>query len=163
LPAARTDLWLPLDIDAAHTASAAFDYRGVGRLRDGVSLDAATADLQRLLPLVPEAYPGRLTARSIEQIRMRAVVRPLRDVVVGAIGRVLWVVFGAVACVMLVACANVMNLLLVRSEGRQHELAVRRALGAERWTLARDHLMEGALLAAAGAALGLAVAIAGVG
>jgi len=163
LPAARTDLWLPLEVDPAHTASAAFDYRGVGRLRDGVSLDAATADLQRLLPLVPEAYPGRLTARSIEQTRMRAVVRPLRDVVVGDIGRVLWVVLGAVGCVMLVACANVMNLLLVRSEGRQHELAVRRALGAERWTLARDHLMEGALLAAAGAVLGLAVAIAGVG
>jgi len=163
LPAARTDLWLPLDIDPGHTASAAFDYRGVGRLRDGVSLDAAAADLQRLLPLVPEAYPGRLTAKSIEQIRMRAVVRPLRDVVVGDIGRVLWVVLGAVACVMLVACANVMNLLLVRSEGRQHELAVRRALGAERWTLARDHLAEGGLLAVAGAVLGLGVAIAGVG
>jgi predicted permease len=162
LPAARTDLWVPLGIDPAHTASAAFDYRGVGRLRDGMSLDAAAADLQRLLPLVPEAYPGRLTAKSIEQIRMRAVVRPLRDVVVGDIGRVLWVVLGAVACVMLIACANVMNLLLVRSEGRQHELAVRRALGAERWTLARDHVAEGGLLAVAGAVLGLGVAVAGV-
>ena len=162
LPGARTDVWLPLGIDPAHTASAAFDYRGVGRLRDGVSLDAAAADLQRLLPLVPEAYPGRLTAKSIEQIRMRAVVRPLRDVVVGDVGRVLWVVLGAVACVLLIACANVMNLLLVRAEGRQHELAVRRALGAERWTLARDHVAEGSLLAVVGAVLGLGVAVAGV-
>ena len=162
LPGARTDVWLPLGIDPAHTASAAFDYRGVGRLRDGVSLEAAAADLQRLLPLVPEAYPGRLTAKSIEQIRMRAVVRPLRNVVVGDVGRVLWVVLGAVGCVLLIACANVMNLLLVRAEGRQHELAVRRALGAERWTLARDHLAEGGVLAVVGAVLGLGVAVAGV-
>jgi predicted permease len=162
LPGASTELWLPLGIDPAHTASAAFDYRGVGRLRDGVSLDAAAADLQRLLPQVPEAYPGRLTAQSIQQIRMRAVVRPLRDVVVGDVGRVLWVVLGAVACVLLIACANVMNLLLVRAEGRQHELAVRRALGAERWTLARDHLAEGSVLAVVGAVLGLGVAVAGV-
>src|SRR6478672_995339 len=162
LPGASTDVWLPIGIDPAHTASAAFDYRGVGRLRDGVSLEAAAADLQRLLPLVPEAYPGRLTAKSIEQIRMRAVVRPLRDVVVGDVGRVLWVVLGAVACVLLIACANVMNLLLVRAEGRQHELAVRRALGAERWTLARDHLAEGGVLAVVGAVLGLGVAVAGV-
>src|SRR5690349_2512431 len=162
LPGASTELWLPLGIDPAHTASAAFDYRGVGRLRDGVSLDAAAADLQRLLPRVPEAYPGRLTTQSIEQIRMRAVVRPLRDVVVGDVGRVLWVVLGAVACVLLIACANVMNLLLVRAEGRQHELAIRRALGAERWTLARDHLAEGSVLAVVGAVLGLGVAVAGV-
>jgi predicted permease len=162
LPGARTELWLPIGIDPAHTASAAFDFRGVGRLRDGVSLDAATADLQRLLPLVPEAYPGRLTAQSITQIRMRAVVRPLRDVVVGDVGRVLWVVLGAVGCVLLIACANVMNLLLVRAEGRQHELAVRRALGAERWTLARDHLAEGSVLAVVGAVLGLGVAVVGV-
>jgi len=162
LPGASTDVWLPIGIDPAHTASAAFDYRGVGRLRDGVSLEAAAADLQRLLPVVPEAYPGRLTTKSIEQIRMRAVVRPLRDVVVGDVGRVLWVVLGAVAWVVLIECANVMNLLLVRAEGRQHELAVRRALGAERWTLARDHLAEGGVLAVVGAVLGLGVAVAGV-
>jgi predicted permease len=162
LPSSRADVWLPIGIDPAHTASAAFDYRGVGRLRDGVTLEGAAADLQRLLPHVPEAFPGRLTTKSIEQIRMRAVVSPLRDVVVGDVGRVLWVVLGAVACVMLIACANVMNLFLVRAEGRQHELAVRRALGAERWALAWDHVVEGAVLAVVGAALGLGVAVAGV-
>jgi predicted permease len=159
LPGARTDVWLPLGIDPAHTASAAFDYRGVGRLRDGVSLDAAAADLQRLLPLVPEAYPGRLTAKSIEQIRMRAVVRPLRDVVVGDVRRVLWVVLGAVACVLLIACARHEP---VAREPAPARLAVRRALGAERWTLARDHVAEGSVLAVAGAVLGLGVAVAGV-
>jgi predicted permease len=162
LPSSRTDVWLPIGIDPSATASAAFDYRGVGRLRTGVSLEAAAADLQRLLPHVPEAFPGRLTTQAIAQIRMRAVVRPLRDVVVGDVGRVLWVVLGAVACVLLVACANVMNLFLVRAEGRQHELAVRRALGAGRGALAWEHIAEGVVLAIAGGVLALAAAYAGV-
>ena len=162
LPASRTDVWLPIGIDPAATASAVFDYRGLGRLRDGVSPEAAAADLQQLLPRVPEAFPGRLTAGAIEQTRMRAVVQPLRDVVVGDIGRVLWVVFGAVACVLLIACANVMNLFLVRAEGRQHELAVRRALGAGRGALVREHLVEGALITTLGGTLALGLAVAGV-
>jgi predicted permease len=161
LPASRTDVWLPLRLDPSHTASAAFDYRGIARLRPGVSLEAASADLQRLLPHVPEAFPGRLTTQAITQIQMRAVIRPLRDTIVGDVGRVLWVVLGAVACVLLVACANVMNLFLVRAEGRQHELAVRRALGAGRRTLAWEHVAEGAILAVIGGVL--AIAVAGVG
>jgi predicted permease len=163
LPSDRTDLWVPLGIDPAHTATAAFDYRGVARLRDGVTLAAATADLQRLLPLVPEAFPGRLTAASITQVRMRAVVRPLRDVVVGDVGRVLWVVLGAVACVLLVACANVMNLFLVRFEARQHEMAVRRALGAGRGSLVMEYVSEGVVLSVLGGVLGVLLALGGVG
>jgi predicted permease len=162
LPASHADVWLPARLDAAHTASAAFDYRGVGRLRDGASPAAASAELQRLLPRVPEAFPGRLTTAAIAQIRMRAVVQPLRDVVVGDVGRVLWVVLGAVACVLLVACANVMNLFLVRAEGRQHELAVRRALGASRGSLAWEHVAEGVVLAGIGGVLALSLATAGV-
>ena len=162
LPAARTDLWVPLRLDRSSTASAAFDYRGVARLRDGVSIATAAGDLQRLLPQVPEVFPGRLTAGAIEQTRMQAVVRPLRDVVVGDVGRVLWVVLGAVACLLLVACANVMNLFLVRAEQRQHELAVRRALGASGTALVRDQMSEGALLTCVGGVLGLVVGFAGV-
>ena len=161
-PASHADVWVPATLDPAHTASAAFDYRGVGRLRSGVSVAAATAELQRLLPRVPEAFPGRLTTAAIQQIHMRAVVEPLRDLVVGDVGRVLWVVLGAVACVLLVACANVMNLFLVRAEARQHELAVRRALGAGRLSLAWEHLAEGVLLTCVGAVLALGVASAGV-
>ena len=162
LPAERTDLWIPLGIDPAHTATAAFDYKGVGRLREGVSTAAAAADLQRLLPEVPVAFPGRLTVAGILQIRMQAVVRPLRDVVVGDVGRVLWVVLGAVGCVLLVACANVMNLFLVRAEGRQHEVAVRRALGAGRGALVMEFLSEGIVLAAVGGTLAIGLAAAGV-
>jgi predicted permease len=162
-PEAETELWLPLVIDPARTRSAAFDYRAVARLRGGVTQDAAAADLQRLLPLVPEAFPGRLTAQSIDQIRMRAVVRPLRDAVVGDVGRVLWVVLGAVGFVLLIACANVANLFLVRAEGRQHELAVRRALGAGRGAMVAEFLSEGLVLSVVGGAMGVALAAASIG
>ncbi|HEU4631609.1 MAG TPA: ABC transporter permease [Gemmatimonadaceae bacterium] len=160
-PASETALWIPTAIDPARTESATFDLRAVARLRDGVSPAAATADLQRLLLRVPESFPGRLTVASIVQTHMRAVVRPLREVVVGDVGRVLWVLLGAVGAVLLVACANVANLFLVRAEGRQHELAMRRALGASRGALLADLLPEALLLAGAGGALGLALAVAG--
>lgn len=159
-PSSSTELWLPIGIDPARTASAAFDYRGVARLRDGVSVEAADADLQRLLPEVPVAYPGRLTTAAIAVTKMRAVVRPLRDVVVGDVGRILWIVLGAAACLLLIACANVTNLFLVRLEGRQHELAVRRALGAGRMDVAAELLTEGTMVAAIGGALGVGLAAA---
>jgi putative ABC transport system permease protein len=161
-PNAGTDVWLPLPLDPTRTKSAAFDFRGIGRLKDGVSLSAATVDLKRLLPAVPVTYPGRLTVQGIEQTHMVPVVRPFRDVVVGDVGRTLWIVFGAVGVVLLIACANVANLFLARAEGRQRELAVRRALGASRASLLGDFAAEGMLVAAAGGALGLVLATAGV-
>jgi putative ABC transport system permease protein len=150
-----TSLWIPLGLDPAHTASAAFDYRGIARLRDGVSVEAAAADLQRLLPEVPVAFPGRLTVRGIELTHMRAVVRPLRDVVVGDVGPVLWIVFGAAGVLLLIACANVANLFLARAEGRHHELAVRRALGAGRLALAAELLSEAVILIVVAGVLGV--------
>lgn len=161
-PSAATALWLPLQLDPTHIRSAAFDYRGIARLRDGVSPAEAAADLQRLLPTVPEVYPGRLTASAIAATDMRAVVRPLRDVIVGDASRALWIVLGA-ACVLLVlACANVTNLFLARAEGRLRELAVRRALGAGGASLLGEFLSEAALLSSAGGALGLAGAGIGI-
>ena len=157
-PTSTTQVWIPIGIDPANTASAAFDYRGMARLRDGVSVERAQAELDRLLPEVPVAFPGRLTVAAIEVTHMRAIVRPLRDVVVGNVGRVLWVVFGAAACLLLIACANVTNLFLVRIEGRQHELAVRRALGASRLSIAAELLVEAAVVATIGAVLALALA-----
>lgn len=161
-PDAESALWIPLMLDAANTKSAAFDFRGIGRLRDGVSLATAAADLQRILPHVPEVFPGRLSAAGIAQIHMRAVVRPLRDVVVGDVGRILWIVLGAVGVLLLVSCANVANLFLARIEGRQRELSIRRALGAGRGAILSELLSEATLIAAVGGALGLAVASAGV-
>jgi len=161
-PTTRVELWLPIGIDPLRTKSAAFDYRAVARLRPGVSPDAAAADLQRLLPGAPEEFPGRLTSQAITQMKMRAIVRPLRDVVVGDIGRVLWVIVAAVGFVLLIACANVANLFLVRIDGRRRELAVRRALGASRATLAVELMSEGVVLTVLGGALGLSLAAFGI-
>jgi putative ABC transport system permease protein len=149
-------LWLPVRIDPARTQSANFDLRGIARLKPGVSPDGAAADLQALLPHVPEAFPGRLTAGAITITRMRPVVRPLRDVMVGGMSRLLWVIFAAGAFLLLVACANVANLFLVRADERQHDLAVRRALGAGRGVIVAEFLAEGLLVSAAGGLLGLA-------
>jgi putative ABC transport system permease protein len=162
-PDERTALWLPIGIDPARTKSAAFDYRVVARLRPDVNPQVAAADLQALLLHVPEAFPGRLTADAIRLTHMRVVVHPLRDAVVGEFGRALWVVFGAGAFLLLIACANVANLFLVRAEERRHELAVRRALGAGRGAITAEFLAEGVLLAVVGGVLGVALAGAGLG
>ncbi|MEP6492111.1 MAG: ABC transporter permease [bacterium] len=161
-PNAESDLWVPLQLDPAKTKSAAFDYRGVARLRDGVSLAAALGELRQLLPRVPVVFPGRLTVAGIEQVKMQPVVRPLRDVTIGDVGRVLWIVLGAVGLLLFIACANVANLFLARAEGRQRELAVRSALGAGRTALLMELSSEAAVLAAIGGALGLGGADVGV-
>jgi len=161
-PHSDTQLWLPLRLDPAATDSATFDYQAVGRLRDGVSMGAAAADLQRLLPLLPDAFPGRLTRAAIEQTQMRASVRPLAEVMIGDIGRVLWPVLAAAGLVLAIACANVGNLFLVRAEGRRQAIAVQRALGAARRVMFLEFLSEGLIVAAAGGALGVAMAAAAV-
>ena len=94
---------------------------------------------------------------------MRPVVQPLRDVMVANVAQVLWIVLGAVGMLLLLACANVANLFLARAEGRQREFAVRRALGADRALLLHVSLAEALILAAIGGALGIAIAVAGVG
>ena len=161
-PSSRTELWLPIHIDPLRTKSAAFDYHAIARLRPGVSVSMATAELQRLLPTAPEEFPGRLTVSGIAQTKMRPVVQPLRDVVVGDIGKVLWVILGAVGFVLLIACANVANLFLVRIDGRQRELAIRRALGASRAALGVELMSEGVVLATIGGLVGVILASLGV-
>src|SRR6185369_13012768 len=157
-PVAATAIWVPIGIDPAKTESAVFPFRAVARLRPGVTPAAAAADLQRLLPHVPEAYPGRLTLNGITSIHMTAEAKPLRETVVGDVSRSLWVVLGAAAFLLLIACANVANLFLVRADQRQHDIVVRRALGAGRGTIVAEFLSEGLILAAAGGLLGLALA-----
>jgi predicted permease len=161
-PDEGTALWVPIGIDPANTKTAAFDYRAVARLRPGITPQAAAADLERLLPKVPEAFPGRLTASSIALIHMKPVVLPLRDVLLGGVDRALWVVLGAATFLLLIACANVANLFLVRAEERQHELVVRRALGAGRGVIVAEFFSEGLIVAVVGGALGVALAVAGV-
>jgi predicted permease len=159
-PSPDTELWLPLRLDPAKTESATFDYHAVARLRDDVSVDAAAADLQALLVRLPDEFPGRMTRASIEQTRMRAIVRPLHEVVIGDAARLLWVLFGAAGFVLAIACANVANLLLVRSETRHDAAAIKRALGAARGAIVRESLAEGAVVAGLGGVLAVAGAAA---
>ncbi|HEX4469961.1 MAG TPA: ABC transporter permease [Gemmatimonadaceae bacterium] len=161
-PSAGNELWLPLGLNPAKVEPASFNYSVVARLAPNVSRAAATEELTRILPRVVTEYPSMLTMSMLEQVHLRPVVTPLRDTIVGDIGRVLWVVLGTVGFVLLIACANVANLFLVRAEGRQKELAVRAALGATRGALVAQLAAEGALLAALGGIGGLALAVPGV-
>jgi predicted permease len=157
-PASDSELWLPMRLDPSKTESATFDYQAVARLREGLSLDDAAAELQALLLQQPDEFPGRLTREAIEETRMRVSVRPLAAVVVGDAGRVLWVVFGAAGFVLAIACANVTNLFLVLSESRRNALALQRALGASTSAVLIDFLCEGLLVSAGAGVFGVAVA-----
>ena len=113
-----------------------------------------------MIPLVWERFPPQ---PGEQEIRLRPNVRPMSDDVIGDVGRVLWILLGTVGIVLVMACANVANLFLVRAEGRRREFAVRAALGASRGRLARGLLVECVTLGLAGGVLGLVLARAGIG
>ena len=147
---------MPLQIDRASATFVSFGFQALGRLKPGVTLDQANADIARMIPIV-EQVPG------YKSLRLGPYVRPLAADVIGDVGRVLWILLGVVGLVLLIACANVANLFLVRAEGRQQELAVRSALGASRSRIARELLTESLMLGLAGGLAGLAFARAGIG
>ena len=124
---------LPLKIDRATIHAAGFNYQGIARLKPGVTIEQANADVERLLPSLTERFPlpQGFTQKMFDDARFGSLVRPLDVDVVGDIGNMLWILLGTVGLVLLVACANVANLFLVRAEARQQELAIRLALGAE--------------------------------
>ena len=155
---------LPFQFDRAAVRVGDFSYTGVARLKPGVTLDQANADVARMIPLAFERFPfwPGLTRKMFEEAQVSPNVRPLSQDVIGDVGRVLWILLGTVAIVLLIACANVANLFLVRAEGRQQELAVRAALGASRSRLARELLCESVTLATIAGAVGLLLAWAGI-
>jgi putative ABC transport system permease protein len=142
----EVSLYLPIQLDAtAMPTVLSFDYRVIGRLEAGVSLQEANLDIERMIPLSLDRYAWA-TEDQIQEWQLGANVRPLKEAVVGDAGSVLWILLGGVALVLLIACANVANLYLVRAEGRRREIAVRAALGASRSRVARQFLMESVLL-----------------
>jgi len=151
-------LYLPFRIDRSQLFVGNFSYRGVARLAPGVSMEQAGTDLARLLPLAVERYPGGITNDILQEARFAPNLRPLRDEVVGDVGQVLWILLGTVGMVLLIACANVANLFLVRAEGREREMAVRTAIGAGRGQVARDYLLESLTLGLMGGATGMGLA-----
>ncbi len=157
-------LVLPLQLDRSKTKLGNFSYEALARLKPGVTMEQASADLQRLIPIAirsfppPEGYSEKL----FEEANFTMSLHPLKQDVVGNVGSVLWVLMGSIAMVLLIACANVANLLLVRVEGRRQELAIRTALGAGWKRIARDLLFESVVLTLLGSALGLGLAYAGL-
>ena len=153
-------LFIPFQFDRNKTTLGQFSYDGIARLRPGVTLQAANADIARMIPIVFKSFPAPpgFSLDLFDKARMGPKVRPLTQDVIGDVGKLLWVLMGSIGIVLLIACANVANLLLVRAEGRHQELAVCAALGASPWRIAREFLLESAVLGIFGSALGLALA-----
>ncbi len=153
-------LILPLQLDRAKTLLGNFSYFGLARLDAGSNLARASADVARLLPVALRAFPPPpgLSLELLEKARLSPSLRPLARDVVGDAGTLLWILMAGISMVLLIACANVANLMLVRTAGRRHELAVRAALGASRRRIAAQLLLESAMVGLLGGIFGLALA-----
>ena len=148
---------LPFQLDRNHTYLGQFHYYGIARLRPGVSIADADVDLSRLLPTVLRSFPPPpgYSVELFQKLHPRPDLRPLKEDVVGDVSNLLWVLMGGIGMVLLIACANVANLLLVRTEGRQRELAIRAALGGTPARIGLELLLESFVIAVIGSALGL--------
>jgi predicted permease len=158
------DLVLPARFDRSKAMLPGFGYQGVARLKADVTIEQADADIARMVPLWMTSWPAAagVDPRVYENWHIAPALRPLKHDVVGHVRDVLWVLMGTIGIVMLMACANVANLLLVRADARQQELAVRAALGADWGRIVRGLLVESVLLACIGGLLGLGLAEAGL-
>ena len=158
------DLLVPEAFDPTNEILAGFGYRGIARLRPGIDLAQANADVARLLNVWMDSWSNGPGSDSHWYLHweIAPALQPLKEVVVGSVHTALWVVMGTIGVVMLIACTNVANLLLVRADARQQELAVRSALGAGRWRIARELLLESVTVGLLGGAAGVAVAYGGL-
>jgi predicted permease len=155
-------LLLPIKFDRGKTFLLPFNYDAIARLRPGVTVTEANTDVGRMLPIALRSFPPPpgYSLKMFEDARMVPNLRTLKQHVVGDVGKLLWVLMGGIGFVLLIACANVANLLLVRAQGRQQELAIRAALGATPGRIAEELLFENLVLALLGGVLGLALAYA---
>jgi predicted permease len=148
-PRRDSEFWVPLlDRFGCEQRRSCHNLFGVGRLREGVTMEAARAEMKSIAAQLEKQYPGSNHGQS-------ASVVPLAEIIVGPVRPVLLTLLAGAGLLLLIACVNVSSLLLLRSEGRRREIAVRGALGATPARLARQFITEGLLLAAAGCAGGL--------
>lgn len=152
------DVWMPLQLDPAARAINTHPYSMLARLAPGATVSEAQRELAALTARLPEVAPSAYSPAFMRQYHFSMAVTPLHTEVVGATARVLWVIFGAVALVLLMAAANVANLFLVRLEAHRREAAVRAALGAGRAHLAVHYLAESLLLTVTAGVLALLLA-----
>lgn len=149
-----SDVFVPIgawNSQALQNRSAALGIHGIGRIKPGVTFEQAQADLDRVMRGLAETYPSNNKGHGAKIIR-------LRERLVGEVEPVLLMLFAAVGLVLLIACVNVSNLMLARATGRTREFAIRAALGANRWRLLRQSLIESTMLALVGGAAGLFIA-----
>jgi putative ABC transport system permease protein len=142
-----------------------YNFFAVARLKLGVTLAEASADVARMIPMEMQGVPTaqvQLGLKWFRESRIRPNLQPLKEYVIGDVGKVLWILMAGVGLVLLIACANVANLLLVRVDGRQQELAIRAALGGSPGRIARGLLLESLVLVIIGGALGLLFAYGGL-
>jgi putative ABC transport system permease protein len=157
----HTEIWLPLGLNPSNRQNRGnhFLYL-IGRLKEGVTMSAASNELDALVRNWGERVGVKQHIYTLDAHRMQ--MKPLQEEIVGSARRSIWVLQAAVAFVLLIACANLANLLVARAETRRREFAVRTALGAGRGRLLRQFITEGVLLSVVGGALGLALARVGV-
>ena len=158
----KPDLIFPFQFERAKVTLGNFSYNGITRLKPGITLAQASADVARMIPMVGMKFPPPpgFNAKIFEDAHIQAALRPLKQDVIGDLGKVLWILMASIGVVLLIACANVANLLLVRAEGRQQELAIRRALGARSAQIAREFLVESVFLGVLGGVAGLGLSYA---
>jgi predicted permease len=153
---------IPMQWDRNTVHLGNYSYEALARLKPGVTLQQANADLARMQPIALNSFPAPegFSLKIFQEAKIGPNVRPLKQDVVGDVGNTLWVLMGSIGMVLLIACANIANLLLVRVEGRRQELAVRGALGATRGRIAAELLLESVVLGLLGSAIGLGLAYA---
>jgi putative ABC transport system permease protein len=153
---ARADVWLPAELDAENTSRTSHNFYGIGRLRDGVSVQQAAVDLSTIARDIIRQSPEKG-----DYLLTDATTVPLRTSLTRGVGSTLYVLLGAVFFLLLIACANVTNLLLAQATARQRELAIRHALGAGRGRLVRQFVTEALVLVTLSCLGGLFVASVG--
>jgi putative ABC transport system permease protein len=148
-PDVGPDFWAPMQMNAKERSSRTESFLLViGRLRQGISNEAARADLESVMSRLRSEFP-------VENNNVVLDAQPLRDSIVADVSRQIWILMASVACVLLIACANLANLLLARATRRRREIAVRQAVGATRFRLARQMLVESLVLALIGGLAGV--------
>ena len=163
LPDRQIDVWVPAPAHPSLAAQNNHTWQAIGLLRQGFTAAEAEADLAPLTARLPELFPNAEPREFMERTGFRTQVRPLRDVVVGDVmTRAIWVLFGAVLLVLVIAAANLSNLFMVRYDARRRETAVRAALGAEKVHFAVQFIAESVLIAVAAVMLAVAFAHAGL-
>jgi len=163
--APQPDVIVAMRLNPAQETINSFSYDALARLAPGATAAEARADLERILPIWLDTWPiwaGGSPKAAIANWRITPVIRPLKDDLVGGVASTLWVLMGAIGAVLLIACANIANLMLVRADARRQEFAVRAALGAVPARIARELLVESLVVGAGGSVLGLGLAYVGV-